>query len=73
MITVNLVDPREGGAYRSGGALVLSGPVRTKNWFSWLRIEVRTALAPEILRRGIVRKAYPWTYTSTPRAPWEAR
>jgi len=62
MIKINLADPRDGGAYRTRDTLVLSGPIRTKRWFSWVRIEVRTSSVASMNARCGVRKVGAWDY-----------
>ena len=65
MITINMLDPIEGGAYLVRDTLVYSGPVRTPKLFSWLRIEVRTSQFPARTERTAVRKVGSWNYQRT--------
>ena len=62
MINFNLLDPRDGGAYHARDTLVLSGPIRTKRLFSWVRIEVRTSRIATMNARCGVRKVGAWDY-----------
>jgi len=62
MICFNLNDPRDGGAYRSRDTLVLSGPIRTKRLFSWIRLEIRTSHIADMNARCGVRKVGAWDY-----------